>query len=335
MMVSHRRIALAAWLGLAMATTAIADEPVANASPNRLLPGAKPVPDVQVEPWPGSQAAFTISARETTRYHFGPDLRRPFLYPIVGPGHRSLTRMGHPHDPEGHSHHNSVWVAHNNVNGDDFWSDKGPGRVVHKRIVRYDDSDDEASLIAINAWVGKGDKVHMTERRKVTVRPLGGKDENWLLTLDLQFETPGEPVTLGATPFGMVGVRMAKSIGVNDGGGLIRNSEGNVNEQGPNGVYRKRARWVDYSGLIRNDEAAGITLLDHPANPNHPSHFHVRNDGWMGASLTLEQPITIEPGQLLRLRYGLFIHGGLPNPRDIEARWGEFARTRVEDLPTK
>ncbi len=108
-------------------------------------------------------------------------------------------------------------------------------------------------------------------------------------------------MTLGATPFGMVGVRMAKTIGVNDGGGLIRNSEGNVNEQGPNGVFRKKARWVDYSGPITDSAAEGITLFDHPSNPNHPSHFHVRNDGWMGASLTLEKPITITPGEPLRL----------------------------------
>ena len=29
--------------------------------------------------------------------------------------------MGHPHDPVGHSHHNSVWIAHESVNGESFW----------------------------------------------------------------------------------------------------------------------------------------------------------------------------------------------------------------------
>ena len=37
--------------------------------------------------------------------------------------------------------------------------------------------------------------------------------------------------------------------------------------------------------------------MDHPGNPNHPSAFHVREDGWMGASLTFKAPITIEPGK--------------------------------------
>jgi hypothetical protein len=241
--------------------------------------------------------------------------------------------MGHPRDPVGHSHHNSVWVAHASVNGDTFWSDRGLERIVHQRVVRYDDRDDESSMVSINAWVGKRDVVQMTERRGVFVRPLA--EGEWLLILDLQFAALRSPVTLGATPFGMVGVRMAKTIGINDGGGTIRNSEGNVNELGPNGAFQKRARWVDYSGLITRDAAEGITLMDHPANPNHPTHFHVRGDGWMGASLTYEKPIDIAPGQLLRLRYGLYVHSGVPSAKVLDDRWAEFARSTVVDLPTK
>jgi hypothetical protein len=288
---------------------------------------------MQVIPLPDAQASFRRDGVELTRAYFGPALRRPFLYPVNGPSGRSLTRMGHPHDPESHSHHNSVWAAHDSVNGESFWSDRGPGRVVHQRIVRFEDRDDGASLITINSWIGKGDRVHMRERRGVFVQMLGDRD--WLMTLDLQFEAPEQPVTLGATPFGMIGVRMAKTIGVNDGGGAIRNSEGFVNELGPKGAFRKRARWVDYSGPITRNAAEGITLLDHPANPNHPTHFHVRGDGWMGASLTYEKPIEIEPGQLLRLRYGLYIHGDVPSLKAMDARWQEFARLSVADLPTK
>ena len=75
-------------------------------------------------------------------------------------------------------------------------------------------------------------------------------------------------MTLGKTPFGPIGVRMAKTIGVTDGGGRILNSAGQRNEAE---AFRKPARWVDYSGPITNEQTAGITLMDHPANPE-PSH---------------------------------------------------------------
>jgi hypothetical protein len=287
---------------------------------------------VQVIPLPDDKASIRHDNRELTVYHFGPALRRPFLFPIIGPSGRSLTRMGHPHDPVGHSHHNSLWVAHHDVNGESFWSDSGTGRIVHRRIIRYDDGA-AAAIFAENAWVGRGGRVHMRELRGMTVRPLAWHE--WLLILDLQLEPEQQPVTLGVTPFGIVGVRMAKTIDVHDGGGRIRNSEGNVNEQGPNGAFRKRARWVDYSGPISPGNAEGIALLDHPSNPNHPSAFHVRDDGWMGASLTLDRAMTIEPGKPLRLRYGLLVHLGIPETEVIERSWKAFASEPIRELPRK
>ncbi|UCG55789.1 MAG: PmoA family protein, partial [Phycisphaerales bacterium] len=115
---------------------------------------------------------------------------------------------------------------------------------------------------------------------------------------------------------------MAKTIGVNDGGGTIRNSQGAVNEKE---VLWKRAKWVDYSGAITQDNVEGITLFDHPENPNFPTYFHVRNDGWMGASLTFDAARTIRPGKPLHLSYGLYVHRDRKRPEIIEAMWKQFA----------
>ena len=122
---------------------------------------------------------------------------------------------------------------------------------------------------------------------------------------------------------------MAKTIGVTDGGGIIRNSEGGINEKQ---VFWKRARWVDYSGPITHDKSEGITLFDHPQNPNFPSYFHVRNDGWMGASLTFDGPRKILPDNPLHLRYGLYIHSDMKPKEDIEERWKQFTKIRATKL---
>lgn len=231
--------------------------------------------------------------------------------------------MGHPHDPESHSHHNSFWVAHADVNSLSFWEDRSKGRILHQRVERFEDSDAEALLIVQNVWQNETNhQALLTERRAMRVLPLLEKE--WLLIIDLELQANTGEVVLGKTPFGLVGVRMAKTIGVNDGGGTLRNSEGGVGEKE---IFWKHARWVDYSGPITRTATEGITLMDHPANPNHPTGFHVRGDGWMGASFTLDAARTLQPKQPLQLRYGLYVHAGQPSLEALNKRWEEFAKT--------
>lgn len=323
------------WTGIALALS-VAATPAAAARAWADEPAwtPKPVPRMQVLPLPNDEASFVRDGVEVTRYHFGPQHERTFLYPIVGPSGRSLTRMGHPRDPVGHSHHNSFWVTHFKVDGVDFWGDRGQGRIVHQRMEFYEDADEAASLQALNHWIDHEGRVRLIERRRITVEPLAEREA--LITLDLELAPGGpSPVVLGKTSFGLVGVRMAKTIGVHDGGGMIRNSEGGVNEAG---VFWKPARWCDYSGRIAPEAIEGLTLLDHPRNYNHPTEFHVRDDGWMGTSLSFDGDLAIEPGQPLRLRYGLYVHAGAPPVAALDARWRAFAERELPatlELPKK
>jgi hypothetical protein len=296
------------------------------------LPAAKPVPRMQVLPLPRDEASVTRDGQELTRYFFSRQLYRPFLYPLTGPSGRSVTRMGHPRDANGHSHHNSLWVSHHDVNGVGFWNDakSSEGRILHQRVLRYEDADDEALIDVQNQWVdgaGQG-RTLLEERRTMRFQPQSGGQ--WLLLLDITLAAPKQPVTLGKTNFGLVGVRMAKTIGVHDGGGMIRNSEGAVNERQ---VHEKPARWADYSGPITPTAREGITLFDHPQNFNHPTVFHVRDDGWMGAALTFAAPRTIEPGQPLKVRYGFWVHAGVPEKGQIDEQFASFAKSADAPSP--
>jgi hypothetical protein len=289
----------------------------------------KPVPRLQAVPQPYDQLSFQREGKEIARMHVGPELRRPFIFPIIGPSGRSLTRMGHPHDPEGHSHHNSVWISHNDVGGVVFWGDRGKGRIVHQRIEKIAEEGDTAWVITHNAWIDEASKKALVLERRRTHVQLLDKAE-WLLVLDMRFEAK-EDVVLGKTPFGMIGVRMAKTIGVHDGGGAIWNSHGQTNEKA---VFWKPAKWVCYSGPIADTAHEGITLFDHPDNPNHPSIFHVRDDGWMGASLTFDAPRTISPGRPLQLRYGLYVHGKV-HREHLDQEWSAFAALKLPEPAVK
>ncbi len=284
-------------------------------------PAPRAIPLFTLVPLPGERVSLCRNELELARYHYGGSTPRPFVFPIIGPSGKPLTRMGHPHDPHGHRHHRSVWVAHHDVSGVDFWGDAGTGRIEHVKLEALTDGDGEATLVAHNAWKAEEQGVLLDERRSLRFVDLNNGE--WLMIVTLELSSPAGDVTLGKTPFGPLGVRMAKSIGVHDGGGTIRNSTGGVNEAE---VLWKPARWVDYSGPISAQLTEGITLMDHPSNPRHPTTFHVRDDGWMGTSFTYNDSWVIEKGSPLRLRYGLYVHRGTPNPDVINATWNQFVQ---------
>lgn len=291
---------------------------------------------MQAVPLPHHITSFQLDGRELTACHYDPLDMRPFFYPVRASKEPSLTRMGHPHDPLTHSHHNSVWLTHNSLNGLDFWGDyaKKQGRIINVEVSRegYEESDAYASMRMVNHWIHAEDKsVQLIEVRRTEVRPLDGA-RSWLMILDVEFAPPkGGTATFGETGFGLVAVRVARSLGVHDGGGRILNSEGLVNEKA---VFRQPARWCDYSGRITNeaDGFGGITLMNHPMNPHNPTAFHVRDDGWMGCCLSLDKPVPVTEEKKLRLRYGLWVHDGVPTQAQSEERWKAFTEMPVAEL---
>ncbi len=314
---------------------------------------AKPVPRVQAVPLPHHMTSFQLDGKELTAIHYDPADFRVFWHPIMTSKGVNLTRMGHPHDPLTHQHHNSVWLSHMDVNGVNFWTDyekEKQGRIINVEVSRegYSDGDDAASMRMVNHWIRDMDKeVQLIEVRRTEVRPQDGARSWWLL-VDSEFRAPkGKVATIAPSFFGMIAVRMAKSIGVHDGGGRILNSDGHINEKE---VFRKPAHWVDYTGRITNekDGFAGITLMNHPANPHSPTPFHVRDDGWMGASLIPDviadpvqgqpplapaaSPIEVSETQPLRVRYGLWIHDGVAAREEIQRQFDQFREMPLPDL---
>jgi len=285
-------------------------------------------PRAQIIPQPDAQLSFEMDGREVLRYHYADRHPKPFFFPVIGPGGRPVTRLGHPHDPHGHRHHYSLWVAHSDVNGCDFWSfGRKHGRIVHDRLVKIEDGD-RAALTVRAQWLDDQQKPLLADERVWTFTPLyetwaGGKFGEFFLDLTLSVTPIAAAVTLGKTPFGLLAVRVAKTMGVHDGGGRITHSEGGVNESQ---VLWRRARWCDYSGSAAPGRVVnGITLFDHPLNPRHPTYFHVRDDGWMGASLTYAEPLDVTQEQPLTLRYRFWIHTGWCDLEETEAHWNRWS----------
>lgn len=261
-------------------------------------------PRCQLVPLPDEQVSFQIDNVERLRWHHGASYPRPFFYPLLGPTGTSLTRMGHPGAPD-HDHHRSIWFSHNKVLGIDFWSDRSPARIRQKNWLCYQDGEDEATMSVLLGWYDGHDPKELLEQELIAgIRP--GPDGETFLELQATFKPTAESLEFGKTNFGFLAVRMAKSLSAHFGGGVITNSEGAVGEPA---IFGKPAKWMDYSGPVpRGDE--GITYFDHPTNPGHPVSWHVREDGWMGASVCLNGPLETTRKQPLMLRYLLHAHRG-------------------------
>jgi hypothetical protein len=277
-------------------------------------------PRVQVVPMPDDQASFQYDGIELLRYHYPSRYIRPYWFPLLGPAGRPITRITHPRDPNSHSHHKSIWVSHNSVNGIEFWSDRSPGRIVHDTILAYEDGPESATMVVRNRWVDANGKRLLTEIRSTRLIPLAGGEA--AVDIGLTFQATDGPVTFGQTPFGFLGARVAKTMDVNDGGGVLRNSEGAVGEEN---ILWKRARWCDTSGPIAPGVENGLTFMDHPSNPRHPTYFHVRSDGWMGAAFCYETTATLAVNESLNLKYRMYGHRGGMSPEKIEREWRKFA----------
>ena len=280
-----------------------------------VLPAEEPfaIKRCELLPLPEHQVSFQIDGVAKTRWHFGNEYPRPFFFPFYGPSGTSLTRMGHP-GAENHDHHRSVWFAHHDVAGVNFWSDQTDGRVRQKFWYCYRDGDREAVMASACGWFD-GDGIELMEQDVVAALiPLENDEHALEIQITMRPRSNTESVELGKTNFGFLAVRVAKSLSIHFGGGKLTDSEG---RQGEESIFGQQARWMDYSGPVpvgrgpdRKTAIEGITYFDHPENPRYPSHWHVREDGWMGASFCMHEGFSIKAAAPLTLRYLLHSHAG-------------------------
>lgn len=267
------------------------------------------VPRCQTRPLPDDQVAFGIDGRERLRWHAGRAAPRPFLYPLIGPSGLSLTRMGHPGAPN-HDHHRSIWFAHQQVLGIDFWSDGGLPRIRQHHWLAYEDGDEQAAMAVELGWYdGHDPQPLLTQQLIVAIQP--GSDEEVFVEIQTTFVPTADSLELQQTNFGLLAVRVAKEISAVFGDGILSGPGGLQTESQ---LFGKAWPWVDYSGSIDRGVREGITYFDHPSNGRFPNKWHVRDDGWMGVSVCRDAPMLLMRGEPKTFRYLLHAHRGEADP---------------------
>jgi hypothetical protein len=280
-----------------------------------------------------------IDGRLFTEYRFA-EVSRPCLYPLLGPGDTALTRRW-PLEPSeneehDHPHHRSVWYAHGNVNGQDFWSEEEKaGRIVHAEFLEIKSGKDTGVIRSRNRWVARDGTVVCTDERAVRFfRPAA--DSVWF-DFDIKLIASEGDAVFGDTKEGTMAIRLAETMRLkpnrfNEGRptGHILSSSGARDDS----TWGKPAAWVDYSGPV-NAETFGVAIFDHPANPRHPTWWHVRDYGLFAANPFgvhdfEKKPagtgdLRIPAGQQVVFRYRFLLHRGDAEQARVAERYQKYA----------
>ncbi len=301
-----------------------------------------------------------LNGKLFTEYHYT-NVPRPFCYPILGPGGAAMTRHFPMADPPGeehdHPHHRSLWFGHAPVNGVDVWTEqKDSGRIVHHGFVDISSGVNTGLIKTLNHWVDATGKILCTSED--TLRFYA--PTNGVITMDFEIQlkaTHGD-VTFGDTKEGTFAVRVAETMrlrlpaqrgeAARPGAGQIVLSTGE-RDDGMSAAaakdakreavtWGKRAAWCDYSGSV-GGQIVGIAIMDHPANPRHPTWWQVRDYGLFAANPFGQHDfeglknknagdLKILAGQSVKFRYRVVFHEGDEKKGQIAARFEEFAKTR-------
>lgn len=269
----------------------------------------------------GNGLAITNGRVKVVEYiHTDPQILRPHFTRAHSPSGLLLTRANPPVagvDAVDHpTMHPGIWLAWGDINGEDFWRNKG--RIEH---VRYSDQPkiegDRLSFSTENRLVTTaGTTIGTLINRMQIAILLDGTMISWEATM----QATDVPLKLGDQEEMGFGIRMATPL-TEKKGGVITNSEG---LQTASKTWGQPADWCDYSGQIEG-RPCGITTFASSKN-FRKSWWHNRDYGLCVANpfakAAMKQgatdPVTIEPGKSQTFAFGVILHDAQLAPPTLQ-----------------
>lgn len=275
--------------------------------------------------------AVLIDGQPFSTFHYQAKWDKPFLHPIHTASGAVVTRRWPVEQKTGeiedHTWHRGLWWSHGDVSGVDFWRELGPAKT-GKLVLRGGKPRTKGNRLEAELdFVAPGGK-----RVGSVLQAFAFTKRNGVVYVDITLTIRAdadEPLTLGDTEDGGLGFRYSDDFR-EARGATLRNAEGLETTKA---IWGKRSKWVDYS-TTRDGKRLGVTILDHPANPRHPTYWHARGYGLNAANpfgvrdFTKDKSqngkLEVAQGSTLRLRYRVAVHEGA----DPGALWQTYAKTK-------
>ncbi|MFO1065470.1 MAG: DUF6807 family protein [Pirellulales bacterium] len=218
--------------------------------------------------------------------------------------------------------HPGIWMAFGDINGEDFWRNKGAIRHIGFDEGPRAEADRLSFAIRSQLVTSSGRTIgEIVSRITLIARPAG-----WMLVWKADFSPQGEALVFGDQEEMGFGVRVATKI-TEKSGGRILSSTGAVSAKE---TWGKTAAWCDTQGRIEGRDQAnlcGVLLMASEMN-FRSSWWHNRDYGLMVANPFGREAMNqgeqsryeVKVGERLSLTFGAMLHSG----REIDPQ-AEFA----------
>ena len=267
--------------------------------------------------------------------------KTPVVWPLYGPAGLPMTRswpLGPLADGEvdDHPHHRSLWFAHGDVNGHDFWHNETSSAIRCREILRREAIDGVAVIESNNEWLAGGEIV-LTDRRTLRFGAINAESVASPRYVDFEITLLASegPVAFGDTKEGSFAVRVPGAMKRKAGlGGRVRNSAGLTDDA----AWGRPASWVDYSGLLTPDATGprgGIAIFAHADSFRPTPRWHVRDYGLFAANPfgSVDFPegspdlsvAALAEGESLTLKYRVVLYAGEAEAAEVSS-WKPSAR---------
>ncbi len=274
-----------------------------------------------------------IGGKPFTTYVYSNENRKPYLWPVYAEGGVGMTRdwpMGEKVKTDDHVHQKSFWTAYGDINGMDCWAETTDNAgYQHTDSVSSGSGGAYGWIAARNTWLDKERKPVIAENREY--RFYNTPESMKMVDVVVQFTAAYGDAKFGDTKEGgIVSLRMHDAILEKGGTGVITNADG---LQGMDACWGKPSAWCDYSGTFEGVGARGIAVFDHPSNLRHPSRWHVRDYGLMGANCFGLNHFTkgaengdylLKNGESLVFAYRVYIHSGDVEQAKVAERYADY-----------
>ena len=331
-------------------TVAEVSKPVAHqATLTFILPGATParadrrfsiVPkalDSPPIPWTLSDpSAGTLDlknrGRPVFRYNLKPvanpkfpkvPARAAYLHPAQAPSGAVITgdfSTAHPH-------HRGFFLAYAKTQSGtlhpDFWNiHNGTGLIVFDRLEQDQVGPVTAGISARHRWEATGGGTVLVENWRIRAFDIPGSPY-WLFDLTSTQQAIGKPLELPPYRYGGMAYRgpdpfLKGTLDVLTSAGLGRKTGD-----------QKPARWVDLTGPVVEGSAryGGALILDHPANPHHPTpaRIHPTSLPFFAFTPSHDEALVIAIDRPTVFRYRIMLHDGRPDAALDDQLWHDFA----------